>query len=59
MIRLLLLGRTCYIRAAFDDPFITGQWMAYRQLALIAPQATINFEVTVAFPKFRDYPRYL
>ena len=35
--------------------FVTGQWMAYRQFAPIAPQTTINFGLTVAFPQFRDY----
>ena len=35
--------------------FVTGQWMAYRQFAPIAPQTTINFGLTVAFPEFRDY----
>jgi hypothetical protein len=35
--------------------FVTGQWMAYRQFAPIAPQTTINFGMTVAFPELRDY----
>jgi hypothetical protein len=35
--------------------FVTGQWMAYRQYARFAPQTTINFGLTVAFPDFRDY----
>jgi hypothetical protein len=35
--------------------FVTGQWMAYRQFAPIAPQTTINFGLTVAFPELRDY----
>ena len=35
--------------------FITGQWMAYRQFAPIAPQTTINFGITVAFPQLRSY----
>ena len=35
--------------------FITGQWMIYRQYAPIAPQTTINFGVTVAFPQLRSY----
>jgi hypothetical protein len=35
--------------------FVTGQWMAYRQFAPIAPQTTINFGLTVAFPQLRDY----
>jgi hypothetical protein len=35
--------------------FVTGQWMAYRQFAPIAPQTTINFGLTVAFPQFEDF----
>jgi hypothetical protein len=35
--------------------FVTGQWMAYRQFAPTAPQTTINFGMTVAFPQFRSY----
>lgn len=35
--------------------FVTGQWMAYRQFAPIAPQTTINFGITVAFPELRSY----
>ena len=35
--------------------FITGQWMVYRQYAPIAPQTTINFGLTVAFPQLRSY----
>jgi hypothetical protein len=35
--------------------FVTGQWMAYRQFAPIAPQTTVNFGLTVAFPQLRDY----
>jgi hypothetical protein len=35
--------------------FVTGQWMAYRQYAPIAPQTTINFGITVAFPQLRTY----
>jgi len=34
--------------------FVTGQWTAYRQYAPIAPQTTINFGLTVAFPQLRD-----
>jgi len=37
--------------------FVTGQWMVYRQFAPVAPQTTINFGVTVAFPQLRDYWR--
>ena len=35
--------------------FVTGQWMAYRQYAPFAPQTTINFGITVAFPQLRSY----
>jgi len=35
--------------------FVTGQWMLYRQFAPLAPQTTINFGVTVAFPQFMNY----
>ena len=35
--------------------FVTGQWMMYRQFAPIAPEATINFGLTIAFPQLRDY----
>lgn len=35
--------------------FVTAQWMVYRQYAPIAPQTTINFGLTVAFPQIRDY----
>jgi len=35
--------------------FVTGQWMVYRQFAPIAPQTTINFGLTVAFPQLQSY----
>jgi hypothetical protein len=35
--------------------FVTGEWMAYRQLAPVAPQTTIRFGVTVAFPGLRPW----
>ena len=35
--------------------FVTGQWMVYRQFAPVAPQTTINFGITMAFPQFQDY----
>jgi hypothetical protein len=31
--------------------FVSGQWMAYRQFAPVAPQTTVNFGMTIAFPK--------
>jgi hypothetical protein len=33
--------------------FVSGEWMAYRQLAPVAPQTTVRLGVTVAFPDFR------
>lgn len=35
--------------------FVTGEWMAYRQFAPIAPQTTINFGMTIAFPELERY----
>jgi len=35
--------------------FVTGQWMVYRQYTPIAPQTTINFGLTIAFPELRDW----
>jgi hypothetical protein len=35
--------------------FVTGQWMVYRQFAPIAPQTTVNFGITMAFPGLRSY----
>jgi hypothetical protein len=35
--------------------FITGEWMAYRQFAPVAEQTTINFGITVAFPRLRSF----
>ncbi|MGH7924163.1 MAG: hypothetical protein ACREQH_06180 [Candidatus Binatus sp.] len=35
--------------------FVTGQWLAYRQFAPIAPQTTVNFGLTVAFPGLREW----
>jgi len=35
--------------------FVTGEWMAYRQFAPVAPQTTIHFGTTVAFPDFRPW----
>jgi len=35
--------------------FVTGQWMAYRQFARLAPQTTVNFGLTMAFPWLRYY----
>jgi hypothetical protein len=35
--------------------FVSGEWMAYRQFAPVAPQTTVRFGVTVAFPQFRPW----
>ncbi len=35
--------------------FVTGEWMVYRQYAPRAPQTTINFGMTMAFPWLRYY----
>jgi hypothetical protein len=35
--------------------FVTGQWMMYRQFAPLAPQTTVNFGMTIAFPQLRSY----
>ena len=33
--------------------FVTGPWMVYRRYAPFAPQSTVNFGMTMAFPWFR------
>ena len=50
------LGRT-YVHAGLPPMsfFVTGQWMAYRQFAPIAPQTTVNFGMIVGFPQFRQW----
>jgi hypothetical protein len=35
--------------------FVTGEWMLYRQFAPLAPQTTINFGMTMAFPQLQYY----
>lgn len=35
--------------------FVSGEWMAYRHSAPVAPQTTIRFGMTVAFPDFRPW----
>jgi hypothetical protein len=35
--------------------FVTGQWMVYRQFAPFAPQTTVNFGISMAFPQLRSY----
>jgi hypothetical protein len=35
--------------------FVSGEWMAYRQNAPIAPQMTVRFGLTIAFSQFRPW----
>jgi hypothetical protein len=35
--------------------YVSGEWMAYRQFAPVAPQTTIRFGLTVAFPGWRPW----
>lgn len=35
--------------------FVSGEWTAYRQFAPVAPQTTVRFGVTVAFPDYRPW----
>jgi hypothetical protein len=35
--------------------FVSGEWMAYRQFAPFAPQTTVRFGMTVAFPGWRPW----
>lgn len=35
--------------------FVTGQWTVYRQFAPVTPQTTINFGMTMAFPKLEEW----
>jgi hypothetical protein len=50
------LGRTFVHRGLPPMSFfVTGQWTLYRQFAPIAPQTTVNFGMTMAFPQFRDF----
>ena len=50
------IGRT-FVRPGLPPMsfFVTGEWMVYRQFAPRAPQTTINFGFTLAFPQFRYY----
>lgn len=50
------IGRT-FVRRGLPPMgfFVTGQWTLYRQFAPTAPQSTINFGLTMAFPQYRDY----
>jgi len=35
--------------------FVSGEWTAYRQFAPVAPQTTVRFGMTVAFPGWRPW----
>jgi hypothetical protein len=35
--------------------FVSGEWMAYRHDAPVAPQTTVRFGITVAFPQWRPW----
>jgi hypothetical protein len=35
--------------------FVSGEWMAYRQFAPVAPQTTVRFGMTMAFPEWRPW----
>ena len=35
--------------------FVSGEWMAYRRDAPVAPQTTVRFGMTVAFPQWRPW----
>lgn len=52
----LAIGRT-FVRAGLPPMsfFVGGQWMTYRQFAPIAPQTTVNFGMTIAFPDLKSW----
>lgn len=35
--------------------YVSGEWLAYRQFAPVAPQTTVRFGMTVAFPELRRW----
>jgi hypothetical protein len=35
--------------------FVSGEWTAYRQFTPAAPQTTVQFGMTVAFPEWRPW----
>ena len=35
--------------------FVTGEWMAYRHDAPVAPQTTVRFGLTIGFPEWRPW----
>jgi hypothetical protein len=34
---------------------VSGEWMAYRKNAPVAPQTTVRFGMTIAFPQFQPW----
>jgi len=49
------IGRT-FVRPGLPPMsfFVTGEWMLYRQFAPIAPQTSVNFGMTIAFPQLSN-----
>lgn len=37
------------------NAFVSGEWMAYRRHAPVAPRTTVRFGLTVAFPQWRPW----
>ena len=37
------------------NAFVSGEWMAYRHDAPVAPQTTVRFGLTIAFPQWRPW----
>jgi hypothetical protein len=35
--------------------FVSGEWIVHRQNALVAPQSTVRFGLTVVFPGFSPW----
>jgi hypothetical protein len=35
--------------------FVSGEWMAHRDNAPVAPQTTVRFGLTMAFPEWRPW----
>jgi hypothetical protein len=35
--------------------FVSGEWLAYRQFAPVAPQTTVRFGMTMAFPEWQPW----
>jgi hypothetical protein len=52
----LAIGRTL-VRSGLPPMsfFVGGQWTTYRQFAPIAPQTTVNFGMTIAFPELKSW----